>query len=165
MKSIKDKIAVTEALVIKLLVDNRYFNLNQYSQDLSLDSYLPHRYLSKYWDLLFKFKANYSIKEVLKASKVVWNDSFYTEANLIYNPKDVALACILIAARLLTIYTPLSKYYEREKFLSKFPKEENSTENQEFSFEEKWFELLDMDINIEHVNQIAKILKTLYDQY
>ena len=75
---------------------------------------MPYNYLDDYINLMFRNddenEGDKDIKKVKKATIFVWNDSFYTSANLIYSPKDVSLACILIGAKIMNINMP-SKHF------------------------------------------------------
>jgi hypothetical protein len=117
---------------------------------LPLHDVMPYYYMDEYIELLFKSKEDSDYKKVRKAAIFVCNDSFYTVANLVYGPKDVALAVILIGAKIMGVISPCGKYYDLEKL------RQRALENKKTIPESSkyWYKILDPSINLKNVNEI-----------
>ena len=68
---------------------------------------LPYRYLEKYARLLYP-----SVQDLNPLSLALCHDSFYTFANIKYEAKNIALACLLITATKQGLPTPLHDTFD-----------------------------------------------------
>lgn len=120
---------------------------------------MPYNYMDEYIDLLFKGDDESDSKKVRKSSIFFCNDSFYTVANLIHNPKDVALASILLGAKIMNVFYPGHKYYDMDKFKERVAAAgKNEVEQSKY-----WFKMLDKEIDLKKVNEIINSIYQFYD--
>ena len=105
------KLVLSYIKLISLILINNLL----YAKDIPLHKWMPYNYLDDYINLLFnnseELEGDKDIKKVKKATIFVCNDSFYTSANLIYNPQEVALAWILIGAKIMNVNMRIIKLY------------------------------------------------------
>ena len=134
------------------------------TKDIPLRLCMPYQYIDRYAELLFgsSDSKNTDCANAKKVAQFVCNDSFYTAVNLIHNPKDVALACVLVAAKNANVSMPFSKYYEFDTFIDRVAASTGKTVS---TLEVKtfWFKLLDADIDIASVKDVVvQLASTVY---
>jgi hypothetical protein len=121
---------------------------------------MPYNYLDDYIELIFRGKADPEAKRVRKATIFVCNDTFYTISNLIYDPKNVALASILLGARIVDIQYPGSPEYDLEALRDRV-KENGRSEEERTKY---WFKMVDPEIDLFIINDIINMMAKFYDK-
>lgn len=119
---------------------------------------MPYQYLDEYLELLFINKDERKI--VKKTTIFVANDTFYTLANLLHNPKNVALATILVSAKISKVEFPGSENYNLDDFKDRVKEKQRS----EIDKTKYWFKMIDTEIELMNVNSIITMIFDFYSQ-
>jgi len=123
---------------------------------------MPYNHMDEFIDILFNVdkESDLDCKKVRKAAIFIWNDSFYTVANLTYDPKEVALAAILQGAEIIDVLYPGKKYYDMDKFRERAAKSGKAVQE----LNKYWFKNLDPSIDIKSVNEIICMIYQFYEK-
>lgn len=130
---IKDKISLAEITLLKCM--NFDININ-----------LPNDFIYVYSSILYPDNE----EDIIQYSIRIANDSFYTYVNLIYKNYVVAIACIIVAAKFLSLPTLLDSNFRHLENMKKFS---DPIPNSEDEFNKRLLEYENRSFHISLINQ------------
>ena len=144
------KIAKAETEIAKLLFNDK--------RELNLDRYLPYRYMQRYLEIIIEDKARDQLQLAKKATVFFCNDTFLTAASLIYSPKNICLASVLMALSTLNYGVPGEEGYSMDALLERI-KDKCQTEITDTT---QWYRMIDRRLDLKDVTEIIKKVNQYY---